>query len=172
MEECLHRPPRFVPAVFSIHESIPKEVLDVLARTEVPKCFVGARYFATPDLSWVDGPGGERLVRFGRMPAFVEGWMCIDPESGHVLEIMDPEHPVLRLANSSIGHFSDCVRGVIDLFPYYHREDYDDFEAVGEKIAARLNDIDPAALSDKDGFWRTFVDDVQIGDFSVEEVMS
>jgi len=170
MEECLHRSPRFVPAVFSIHEPIPKEVLDVLARTEVPKCFVSARYFATPDLSWVDGPGGKRLVRFGDIS--LGGWMCIDPSTGHVVDVMGLDHPVLRLANSSIGHFSDCVRGVIELFPYYHREDYDDFEAAGEKIAARLNDIDPAALSDKDGFWRTFVDDVQMGDFSVEEVMS
>jgi hypothetical protein len=95
--------------------------------------------------------------------------MALDPANGRVLDVMDLDEPVVRIANSSLKQFSECIRAVIDLFPYYHEgADFDEIDAATGRISAKLNDIDPVALEDPDGFWRTFVDDVQMGDYATE----
>lgn len=96
------------------------------------------------------------------------------------------------LVNSSLDQFIASVRAVLERFPFYSREpgegEGDDLEdSASERARAEQHDnevdraaedlmeilrsIDRAAVADETTFWRSFVFDVQMGDFPTEDVL-
>lgn len=161
--------PTFQPAVFVVPDRFPAAAREAFDALEVPRNLFG-RFRAASELVVVKGPSDKRIVRFGESEP--DGTICFDPSSGQVVSLVVTTRRALRLVNSSLASFSDCVRGAFDLFPYYRgNADKRERAAVGIGLEARLMDVDPAAL-EADGFWRSFVRDVSTGGLSTEEVLS
>lgn len=94
------------------------------------------------------------------------------------------------LVNSSLNLFIESVQAVLNRFPFDSgdsvrevRNAQTDGWAIAEErmrewdravreLAEALRQIDPPAIADESSFWRTFMDDVQMGDFSTEDVLS
>ena len=100
---------------------------------------------------------GRRLLSFamGRLSCL----LCLDPATGEVvgytagIDTFDP------LVNSTLEQFCEFVRITVEEFPY---------DGDKERLRSRFEAVDPVALEDGDGFWWTFLWDVEIGDFSVD----
>ena len=94
------------------------------------------------------------------------------------------------LVNSTLDQFIDSVHTVVDRFPFHSGDtkegsELDDpakeraraeqldseLDRAAENLTEILRSIDPAAVADESTFWRTFVDDVQMGDFATEDVL-
>jgi hypothetical protein len=55
--------------------------------------------------------------------------------------------------------------------PFYSEDDEpEQFEEVAEELRHAIGVIDESALGN-DGFWRTFADDVAIGDYATEMIV-
>lgn len=83
--------------------------------------------------------------------------------------------------NADLDLFTSCVRAVIERFPFYEDVEFNEGEydwdgelekrkSAAEELGSLLLEIDSSAL-EFNGFWETFLDDVVIGDYSVEEVV-
>jgi len=131
---------------------------------EVAVGLIGRSYQAT------DQPGmqlvGERsLFCFGR--AGLHRQICLDVNDGTVVEYIGSNDGPVRFMNSSIEAFNRCVEAAIRRYPYYGlNSDLSDRHTISTELAEQIAAIDPAALADKDSFWSTFVDDVEIGDYA------
>jgi hypothetical protein len=92
--------------------------------------------------------------------------VCVDPTTGQVLEIT--RQGTVLFVNSSIAAFTETVRAVLERFPYYDEDaEFDEIHAVARDLADLIHGINPEAMAD-DGFWSTFVDDVEMGDFATQ----
>jgi hypothetical protein len=161
--------PRFERAVFSGWDSVPGEVRDTLMRAGPPKRSLGRLYWASTELASVEIPPRGRLIRFGH--SGIASGIHLDPSTGEVLVVLDHAGAVPQLVNSTLAQFTDTVRTVIDMFPYYDRDGrLDEREAAAKRLAGAIRRIDPVAMN-PDSFWGTFVDDVAIGDFATEDVV-
>ena len=57
------------------------------------------------------------------------------------------------------------------MFPFYSEDDEpEQFEEAAEELRHTIGLIDESALGN-DGFWRTFADDVAIGDYATEMIV-
>lgn len=93
------------------------------------------------------------------------------------------------LVNSSLDQFIASVRVVVNRFPFdsgdaIRASDWDDhaialaraeqlereWDQAVEDLTETLRRIDPVALAD-DGFWRTFLDDVQMGNYATSDIL-
>jgi hypothetical protein len=161
--------PTFQPAVFVVPDRFPAAAREAFGALELPRNLFG-RYRAASELVVVKGPSDRRIVRFGEFEP--DGTMCYDPVTGQVGSLVVGTRRTLRLVNSSLATFSACVRGALDLFPYYRANaDKREKAATGIGLEARLREVDSPAL-EADGFWRTFVREVGSGGLSTEEVIS
>jgi SUKH-4 immunity protein len=161
--------PVFQPAVFTVPDRIPEPAREAFAATDVPRNLFG-RYRASSELEVVKGVSDRRLVRFGEFRP--DGLMCFDPATGQVVGLVVVKRRSQRLVNASLSSFADCVRGALDLFPYYRANaERREKKAAGLVLETRLGDVDAAAV-DTDGFWRAFVADVGSGGYSTEEVLA
>jgi hypothetical protein len=131
----------------------------------VPRVILGLLYQVQDELTVMRTSGDRLLYRFASTG--LSGQICIADDTGEILVLHD-SNP--RPVNSSLEKFTECVRVVIDRFPYYGVDsDWEDQERVGRELAELLTAIDPVSLQ-VDSFWDTFINDVEIGDFATEEV--
>ena len=189
-DDMTDRWPRFELEIFQEPTGIPNEWDAELLAKGAPKGLVGGRYKALSGLTLLEVPNYGPLVRFGSH--MLCGAVCLDPRSGAIVDIgyVETETAYLprgfigspSLVNSSLDQFITSVRAVIARFPYdsgeYNSDDVPDEvidrfwdecdRAVGEMREA-LRRIDPVAIY-VDGFWETFLDDVQMGDFSTARI--
>ena len=134
---------------------------------DVPARFLSHRYVVSRE-PMVVSENGRNLLCFADIGPFYQ--VCLDLESGQVVDRMPTVERVPQPINSSLQAFRDCVRFVVDRFPFYGKaSDLSERVAVAQELADGLARIDPEAMADKDGFWRTFTDDVEIGDYATEE---
>ncbi|GIG59628.1 hypothetical protein Lfu02_40000 [Longispora fulva] len=125
--------------------------------------------YQVTDRAAVKVVSGRPLVHFGNTGSAL---MCLDIESGHVVEVGSGGGGPVRLVNSSIGQFNASVQLVVERFPYYEADsELETREAIGEALRAQLMQVDSSSMSE-DGFWETFVDDLIVGDYSNEDVLS
>jgi hypothetical protein len=108
--------------------------------------------------------------------------VCLDPRSGAIITIADPNQPLLLppnwqegFVNTDLKKFNAPADAVMARWPYYARSAFEtDVGLLQVQNACRdlLASIEavhpPAAVADM--FWATFVDDVGIGDFAVEDL--
>lgn len=182
--------PRFEIANFPTPTGIPNEWVKELIGKGVPKSLFEL-YHAAGELTLLDDPASGPLVCFGDYALY--GRICLNPRTEQIVDIIyvpveTPNMPagVLRsamLVNSSLDQFTASVRSVLSRFPFDTGDTGDDtdedsyldrLEAETDRavqdMAATLRRIDEAALL-VDGFWTTFLDDVQMGDFSTKDIL-
>jgi hypothetical protein len=164
--------PRFEIATFEKSDSVPHDVQALLRKAGVPKGLFGSFYAATAILTPVEIGTHGLLILFGRTGLF--GGIYLDPKTGEILAILDPaQHPgaLPQFVNSTPGQFTNTVKAVIDLFPFYDRDsDLEERKAAADKVAEAIRSIDPAALG-HDSFWGTFNDDLVTGDFATQDIV-
>ncbi|MGW7667503.1 SUKH-4 family immunity protein [Streptomyces sp. NPDC054775] len=135
---------------------------------EVPAAMVGATYRASSALTSVMSPGNGRYVRFGSTGLF--GSILLDTETGAVVKLEGGANRV-SLVNSSLPDFVAAVKAVIERFPFYDSDsDDDDWASAARAVEEIIRSVDPDSFIE-DGFWDTLVNDIEIGDFSTEDVL-
>jgi hypothetical protein len=138
----------------------------------VPAVVLSAGLFAADDeLTRVRVADGRSLLCFGSTGLF--GKICLAEESSQVIHLwrIDAEPRAIDLVNSSLEAFIRCARAVVDRFPYYDDDADDDVPTeVGAELAQLLVGIDDVTQV-ADSYWMTFVDDVQMGTFSTQDVL-
>lgn len=175
----IHKEPRIDLVVFpesvEIRALLSKfpEVQHILFSKGIEGRFINALYKADRDLTMVNVPPCGRLVRFGTSSHFSDG-LYINPDTGGIVEV--GQGRVRLFVNSSLKQFGQTVAAIVERFPFYSRTS--DYDVNDEEVAVAVRDlsaiigrIDPPAIIE-DRFWSTFVDDVAIGDFATEDVVS
>jgi hypothetical protein len=180
---------RFELVTFSEPTGMPHGWDAELLRTGVPKVLFGC-YEAANELTLLEVPHDGQLVCFGASGPY--GSVCLDPRTGAIVYVNTPEGKVLappRFVNSSLEQFIASVRAVLDRFPFdsegtgegRERDDLADewahedklineWDQAGSELTETLRRIDPAVGAvPRDGFWMTFMGDVQMGDFSTRD---
>ncbi|MFD4907605.1 SUKH-4 family immunity protein [Kitasatospora purpeofusca] len=135
---------------------------------EVPTAMVGATYRAASTLTRITSLEHGNFVRFGSTGLF--GSILLDAASGAVVRLERNANHV-SLVSTSIPNFVAAVKAVIERFPFYD-SDSDDGEwvAAARDVEGIVRAVDPEAFI-QDGFWETLVSDIEIGDFSTEDVL-
>lgn len=162
--------PRFELATFAKPTSIPDGWDEDLILHGAPKAFLG-RYESSPALTLVTVSQSQQWVCFGHT---AEGdLMCLDPFTRQIVCVINVPNGPSFLVNTSLDQFIQTVRAVIERFPFYTGgSSLAVREEVGREIAQIVSRIDPAAISNVDGYWQTFIDDLVIGDLATENVVS
>lgn len=186
----VRRWPRFEMVTFSKPTGIPHGWDRELVSKGVPKDLLGA-YQATHDLTLLEAQWGEQFVCFG--VGGHDDYFCLNPRTEAVIDIVYVAIGTINrvsgvqgspiFVNSSLDRFIASVRAVVNRFPFessnlaqtqgYEQDDPAKlWELVSEELFEILRQIDPVAMADLDGFWMTFVSDVQMGDYSTEMILS
>jgi hypothetical protein len=89
-----------------------------------------------------------------------------------VLGVLDvPERPTI-LVNAAVDLFTGTVRGLFERFPYYGKNaEWAEIDSTCAELREIVRSIDPAAAA-PGCYWPAFVDDVQMGDFSTEDIQA
>ena len=128
------------------------------------------RYLADLGLSILVPQENVPLVRFGTS-GLVQA-VGVDVRSGRVLAVLYPELEPTILVNSTIDHFSRTVRALVDRFPYYSRDaDWSEIDLACAHLSEAVRSIDEVAGA-PGCYWPGFIDDVQMGVFSTEDVLA
>jgi hypothetical protein len=160
--------PSFELASFRSWNGVPAAARDAMTASGVPKRSLGRLYWALDSPTEVQVDGYGALVRFGNSGLSVG--LYFDPSSEAVLEIVDAPGAAPTLVNTTLAQFTETVKTVIGMYPFYSRNTPLDARIrIAADISAAIGQIDPAAL-DPDRFWATFIDDVTSGDYATEEV--
>ncbi len=191
-----HRWPRFGMVFFSQPAEMPIDLIAPLMTRGVPKSLLG-RYTAASELTLFALSDYGQLICFGTYGRF--GKICLNPPTGQIVDILaaresrdgpDGMHELVklvrdpRLVNSSLERFIASVQAVLDRFPFDSEvaeeatgqdgePDHlaEEWGCAAEELQQTLCRIDPA-IADTDGFWMNFLDDVRIGDFATQMVIS
>ena len=139
-----------------------------LFETGLPQSLFG--YSAASGLSVLQREGRSPVVCFGSSGMF--DTIGIDTANGNVVDVIKaPEKPVI-LVNTTAKLFTQTVHALIDRFPYYAKAaGYEEVDTVSEALRGMIRSIDPEAAV-PGCYWPSFVDDVQMGDFSTEDILS
>ena len=180
---------RFEMVTFSKPTGIPHGWDMELVSKGVPKDLLGA-YQAANGLALLEAQWGEQFVCFG--VSGHDDYFCLNPRTGAVVDIVYVATSTINrvsgvqgppiFVNSSLDQFIASVRAVVNRFPFessslgqtqgHGQDDLANlWELVSEELFETLRRIDPVALADLDGFWMTFVSDVQMGDYSTEMIL-
>ena len=137
------------------------------ADISVPKEFFGERYRAATVPEAIQHDSLGRLVCFGR--TWLTDPICVEPVTGQVVEIR-PNSADVYVVNSSLRQFTDTVRATIQALPYYEDGSNDEeVRAAVTRLSGIIRDIDPPAMI-RHRFWSTFVEDVEMGDFTTDRI--
>ena len=148
---------------------VPTPLAERLAESRVPRRCIGLEYRVLPEATFLGGIAGRNLVAFGTSGS--PGRICVDIATGTVVHVPTVDGPVVNVVNVDLGAFRECVAAVIARFPFYSEDDEpEQFEEVAEELRHIISVIDESALGN-DGFWRTFADDVAIGDYATEMIV-
>jgi hypothetical protein len=141
------------------------------AALRVPQMILSTGLFAADEELVRLTRGGDRsLLCFGSTG--LQGKICLDEGSGQVIDLWssDSEPRAIDLVNTSLEAFIRCARVVVERYPYYADDADDDVPMdFGAEIQRVLAGIDGATQL-VDSYWMTFIDDVQMGSFSTQEV--
>jgi hypothetical protein len=158
----------------------PKELEGLLRRSPsvrralfidgVPKGFIGPRYRADANVTILNRPGGDAILRFGS--SGLADAVGVNFATGNVVDVSNARGHPLLFVNTSIEKFILTVKAVIDRFPYYEEDATDDeVEGAAADVRDIIERIDPAAVV-PDRYWSTFVDDMEMRDLSTGEVLT
>ncbi|MEU2820789.1 SUKH-4 family immunity protein [Streptomyces bacillaris] len=90
---------------------------------------------------------------------------CVDSETGEVL-YRGSDDPPLFFVNSSPQKLSECLSIFeVETARSAGEDDPEMLEELADLLGRSLGEIDPLALQDDPGFWRSILFDVAIGDY-------
>ncbi|MFJ3301493.1 SUKH-4 family immunity protein [Streptomyces bacillaris] len=94
---------------------------------------------------------------------------CVDPETGEVL-YRGSDDPSPFFVNSSPQKLSECLSVFeVETSQSAGEADPESLEELADLLGRSLGEIDPLALQDDSGFWRSILFDVAIGDYMDDE---
>jgi hypothetical protein len=181
--------PRFELVTYLEPTGIPHGWDRGLVTLGVPKRIFGS-YKALSHLELIDHPTLGPMVRFATVGR--RGAMCLHPATRSIHWLTGSRSGQEHFVNTTLAHFNDSVRAVINMFPFDrsvpsqppqedasairqssktdHAEDMQ-WVIVGEELRELLRRIDPESVAHSNGFWNTFVTDVQMGNYSTDDVL-
>ena len=201
-DEARDRWPRFDLVSFRTPTGIPHGWDAELLRKGVPKALIGQSYQAASELMLLNVPGNGHLVCFGISGLLGKACLDphtgaiititdVPPEYSHTLNLVSGIYGPSCFINSSLDQFIASVRVVLDRFPFdsgdtEERDDRDqpasikangdeladEWDKAADELTEALRGIDSAAVADLDGFWMTFVADVQMGNYATKVVLT
>jgi hypothetical protein len=149
---------------------VPASLATRLAEGGIPRGLIGLEYRALPEATLVAGTAVGDLVAVGS--SGLSGRVCIEVATGSVVHVPVVGGPQVNRVNVNLDSFLSCVAAIIDRFPFYSEDDEpEQFEVAAEGVRQIVSSIDESAL-DHNGFWVTFIDDVAIGDYATEMIVS
>ncbi len=177
-DETETRSSRFELMTFSEPIGVPRELAAPLLERGIPRSML--EYFlAASELTLVETPHRGQLVCFGFVMSSYR--VCLDPCAGEVIAIIDG-HPGYEsaewLINSSLEQFLASVEAVLNRYPFdsgkaqgrrYIVQLASEWKQAADDLKQVLDTIDSTAIAAPDGFWMTFLDDVQRGNFLVTD---
>jgi len=155
-----------------LDDSVPEGVrmaANDLTRQGVPKEIFGQRYQAAEAITHVV-LDEKNLLRFGCV--MLCSSMCMDAATGSIVEL-GPDSTIL-FVNSSLETFIETAKAVIARFPFYGENDAGVEEVVdraAKDVTDAIRSVEESAF-ERDRFWSTLVDDIQMGDFATEWIVS
>jgi hypothetical protein len=156
--------PRFELATPDLPPDIPAFARERLSERGVPKGLIAHEYRIADRATQPT----EDLVCFGS--SGLDGKICIEVPSGSIVRVFG-DASTRRLVNSDLEAFTAVVSAVIERFPFYTQDsELEDWTRAADDIRGIVAGIDPPALADT-GFWETFTDDVENGDYPTEDVI-
>lgn len=157
------------PEIAALLSDLPSARL-ALFEIGLPQSLLGGRYSADSGLSVLPREGRSPVVCFGSSGLFDA--IGIDTANGNVVDVIKtPDKPVI-LDNATAMLFTRTVHALIDRFPYHAKDaGYEEVDAVSEELRGIIRSIDPKAAV-PGCYWPSFVDDVQMGDFNTEDILS
>jgi len=156
------------PQVVGLIAHLP-EVRRALFETGIPKGLLGGRYLADPELTVLAREGLASVVRFGTSGRTDAIGVAVD--SGNVVDIIDVPWVPANFVNTTVGLFTRTVQALVERFPYYSKDaEWVEIDSVCVELRKIIRSIDAGAVM-PDYYWPTFVDDVQMGDFSTEDIL-
>ncbi len=175
-DEAENRELRFELMTFSESTGVPQELAAPLLERSIPRSML--EYFmAASELTLVEAPHRGQLVCFGSVMSTYR--VCLDPYAGEVIAIIDG-HPGYEsaewLINSSLEQFLASVETVLNRYPFdsgkavgrrYIDQLESEWNQAADDLKQALDAIDSTATAVPDGFWMTFLDEVQRGNFLV-----
>lgn len=94
---------------------------------------------------------------------------CVDCETGEVFYVVYGD-PALFFVSSSPQKLSQCLNVFeLEIGRAAGKADPATLEELADLLARTLGEIDPSALEDDPGFWRSILFDVAIGDYVDDE---
>ncbi|MFI7368428.1 SUKH-4 family immunity protein [Streptomyces sp. NPDC050149] len=112
--------------------------------------------------------GGRDLLKLGSGGDGDDAY-CVDCETGEVL-YRGSGDPSLFSVNSSPQRLSECLSVFeIETARSADEDDPEILEELADLLGRSLGEIDPSALQDDPGFWRSILFDVAIGDYVDDE---
>lgn len=173
-DEAENRPAQSELITFSEPTGVPQELAAPLLERGIPKSML--EYFlAASELTLVETPDRGQLVCFGSVMDSYP--VCLDPCASEVFAIIDgqPEdEPAEWPINSSLEQFLASVEAVLNRYPFdsgktqgrrYIAQLESEWNQAADDLKQALDAIDSTAIAVPDGFWMTFLDEVQRGNF-------
>lgn len=141
-----------------------------LFKEGIPQRFLFKGYAADPELTILTWDGHAPVVRFGT--SGLSEAIGVDVSTGHVIEVIDVPWRPTNLVNTTVELFTRTIRALIGRFPYYPKDaEYDQIDSVCEELREIIRSVDPEA-SVPGSYWPGFVDDVQMGDFGTDDILT
>jgi hypothetical protein len=188
--------PRFELVTYAEPTGIPHGWDRDLITLGVPKRTLGSGYTALSHLDLIEHPTLGPVVRFATVGR--RGAMCLHPATGSIRWLTGARSGREWFVNTTLAQFDESVRALIERFPFdrgvpadtpVHDESAqshasstdqgDDVQwglvqwsLVGEELGELLRRIDPESVAGPHGFWNMFVSDVQMGNYSSEDVLT
>jgi hypothetical protein len=175
-DEAENRSSRFELMTFSEPVGVPQELAAPLLERSIPRSML--EYFmAASELTLVETPRRGQLVCFGRVMDSYR--VCLDPCANEVFAIIDGHpgyEPTEWPINSSLEQFLASVEAVLNRYPFdsgqtqgrrYIVQLASEWNQAADDLKQALDAIDSTAITVPDGFWMTFLDEVQRGNFLV-----
>ncbi|MFC9699337.1 SUKH-4 family immunity protein [Streptomyces sp. NPDC056943] len=156
--------PEFVLIPVEAPPEVPTQVAVDLRKTGIPARLIGYEYRPLSEPVYSAGLGEQGLVGIATSGLLGRIGIAIDMASGHVVQTPAIETAAVSHVNRDLASFNRCVAAVIARFPFHAEGDEETYE-VAEELRDLLSGIDETALV-PDGFWETFCDDVEMGDYA------
>ncbi|MFI9746712.1 SUKH-4 family immunity protein [Streptomyces sp. NPDC052494] len=155
--------PEFVLIPVKVPPEVPTQVAVDLGKNGIPGGLIGYEYRALSEPVYFADLGERGLVGIAVSDLFGHIAIAVDVASGHVVETHTSEPAAIRHVNRDLDSFNRCVKAVIARFPFYAEGD-EETDEVADELRGLISGIDETSLA-RNGFWETFCDDVQMGDY-------
>ncbi|MFF0746709.1 SUKH-4 family immunity protein [Streptomyces sp. NPDC004111] len=154
--------PEFVLIAVEVPAEVSTRIAVDLRETGIPGGLIGYEYRPLSEPVYFGDMGERGLVVIATTGLF--GRIAVDVASGHVVQISSVASTTAGHVNGDLASFNRCVAAVIARFPFHVEGDERRDGKVAHELRVLVTGIDGTALVEN-GFWETFCDDVEMGNY-------